>query len=296
MENGSPSLTAYMMAALRARHYISTPEPRILDDSLALRFCGMTQPDEAHLFAERMIEQLIEAGGRSAAETVVNDLTLVGCIRARYFEDRLAEMAGSGLDQVVILGAGLDSTAYRCSALAGRSAIFEVDHPATQVWKRRMLASNHVYLTQNLTFVPFDFERQSLRDALAVGGIRSDRITLFSWLGVQPYLTHEAVLSALDTVASFRGGSSLVMDLTLPTALSQDDVMAQAGREKLAAIGEPFLSAYSPSDFHSLLAEREFSQIEMIHFQDWLDRSRSRLGGSFKMGRWSSMLVAARVS
>jgi methyltransferase (TIGR00027 family) len=221
---------------------------------------------------------------------------VAGCARSRFFEDRLVEARARGVDQIVILGAGLDSTAYRCGALTEGATIFEVDHPATQAGKRKMLASMEMALPANLSFLPFDFEAQSLADALREGGVRSDQPAIFALLGVQPYLRDETVMATLDTIASFARGSEVVLDLIVSGGSAPDeDAMLAGSRQAMASAGEAFRSTYAPEHFAAQLRKRGFADVIMTSFQDWLRENADRLGGHYVKKRDTSMLVAARL-
>lgn len=142
----------------------------------------------------------------------------------------------------IILGAGLDSTAYRCADLTAGLQVFEVDYPATQTWKRKQLAASGVAIPDNLKFVAFDFERQTLAEALREGGVCSDAMSFFSWLGVQPYLDDQTVMATLEVIAPFAAGSELVLDLSTHVETVKNEVMAEGlrkAREALARSGEP---------------------------------------------------------
>jgi methyltransferase (TIGR00027 family) len=119
-------------------------------------------------------------------------------LRSRYVEDELDQAIKRGVSQYVILGAGLDSFAYRKRHLVDVLRVFEVDHPATQTWKRERLKAVGVDLPTNLTFVPLDFEKQSLIETLRMKGYRSDTPALFSWLGVVPYRRRKRYSASAD--------------------------------------------------------------------------------------------------
>ena len=119
--------------------------------------------------------------------------------------------------QLVVLGAGLDTYAYR-STLRDRLRIFEVDHPATQAWKRQRLDDAAIPIPSSLTFAPIDFERQTLAEGLAAAGFDSSQQTFFTWLGVVPYLTEEAVWATLGFIASLPNGAHVVFDYSDPPA------------------------------------------------------------------------------
>jgi methyltransferase (TIGR00027 family) len=111
----------------------------------------------------------------------------------------------------VILGAGLDSFVYRRLDLVKVLRVFEVDHPATQAWKRTRLQEAGIELPPNLSFVPVDFEQQSLIDSLRMSGYRTDTPGLFSWLGVTVYLTPDAIFNTLRTAAALAPGTEIIL-------------------------------------------------------------------------------------
>ena len=131
--------------------------------------------------------------------------------RSRYAEDRLAEAVAQGVTQYVVLGAGLDTFAYRNPFPALR--VFEVDFPATQVWKRTMLEEAAIALPSNLVFVALDFEHQTLAEGLTQAGLDLQKPAFFGWLGVVPYLTLDAFRATLSVVAQMPAGSAVTFRL-----------------------------------------------------------------------------------
>ena len=151
----------------------------MLDDTLALQLAG---------------KEGLSLRDRLRAEVRDDDLLAFSrwvCVRSRYAEDIVEQQAGTGVGQYVILGAGLDTFAYRRPGPGLR--VFEVDHPATQAWKQRGLAGLGVAIPDNLVFVPVDFERQELGPALEEAGFALAEPAVFSWLGVTMYLTPDAI-------------------------------------------------------------------------------------------------------
>src|SRR5205807_2417198 len=128
-----------------------------------------------------------------AADPSLRPMRLFVAARSRYSEDALAACVARGVQQVVVLGAGLDTFSLR-NPFAGQGVrVFEVDFPATQEWKRQQLKQAALAVPGWLTFAPVDFERQSVSDGLAQSGFRVDRPAFFQWLGVVPYLTRDAI-------------------------------------------------------------------------------------------------------
>ena len=160
MEEGRPSTTATIAAMIRAAHLLWDDVPTIFQDPLALGLSGVeSQGALQSTLRARQAEPYNYAGV---------------LVRQRYAEDELATAMKRGVGQYVILGAGLDSFAYRRPDLATLLRIFEVDHPATQQWKRARLGALSVHLPSNLTFIPLDFEQHTLADALPAGGHRPE--------------------------------------------------------------------------------------------------------------------------
>jgi len=283
---------------MRAHHYLFAQEPRVLNDPLAMRLAGMTSQTEVSAYIEGMVERLAQFGDRGAAEAVVQDGLICVCARSRIVEDELAASLARGMKQLIILGAGLDSTAYRCPDLTAGLHIFEVDHPATQAWKRERLASIGVSIPRNLSFVPYDFERQTMAEALTGGGVQTDLMSFFTWMGVQPYLTDDAVMSTLDVIASFPSGSELALDLMTPTEARQSEGMTAGMRQMLEVVaksGEPFKSSYAPDVFDAHLRQRGFARIDMIVFHDWFVRHSARFNGRFYTNVGPCIQVTAQV-
>ena len=264
MEEGKPSDTSTLAAVVRAAHLSWDAEPKILCDELALPFTGL--PNEAAL---RMAWDGLQAemAGRHDEEfgRIVLDLYRAFVIlRNRYAEDELDKAIANGITQYVILGAGLDSFAYRRPDLDGHVQVIEVDHPATQAWKRNHLEQIGVKTPGNLTFLPVDFERQDLRDALCAGGYDADRPGFFSWLGVTEYLGDDAIFSTFRCLASFAAGTEIVFEYAL------DDSLLDATGQRLMALsrelsrdrGEPFLSVFDPKILAGRLGDEGFDAVE----------------------------------
>jgi methyltransferase (TIGR00027 family) len=203
-----PSRTAVLTAVARVLQR-TEPRPWVMDDHLAL---GLAGPEGQALLARLRAE---------VPRTHLLAFSRWICVRARYAEDVVEQAAGGGLGQYVILGAGLDSFAYRRADLLDRLRVFEVDHPATQEWKRRRLTAIGVALPAGLVFAPVDFERQTLREGLERAGFDFGLPAIFSWIGVTMYLTLDAIHGTLVTVARCAAGSRLVLTYNQPpTALT----------------------------------------------------------------------------
>jgi methyltransferase (TIGR00027 family) len=163
----------------------------------------------------------------------------------------------------VLLGAGLDSFAYRQRDLSDDLRVFEIDHPATQQWKRARLGELNVTLPDNLTFVPMDFEKQTLREALRAGGYRMEEPAFFSWLGVTQYLTQDATLGTLQEVALLAPGSEIVFEYSVP-----EEQLDGAERQYLAwrkernrKRGEPWIGFFDPIQLVTHVQNLGFTEV-----------------------------------
>lgn len=201
MELGKPSRTAWAAAAHRAAHQI-LEQGRIFSDPLALRILGEDSKIAIH---------------RAEEEASSRRMRIFIAVRTRFAEDALAAAIAQGVRQLVVLGAGLDTYAYR-STRGNQLRIFEVDHPATQGWKRQRLEEVAIPLPNWLTFAPVDFERETLAEGLAAADFDSSQQTFFTWLGVVPYLTTSAIWSTLGFIASLPNGAHVVFDYGNPPA------------------------------------------------------------------------------
>ncbi len=213
MEASRPSGTAETTALMRALHLLLDDDPKIFADPLAEAFLS---PEQATVL--KTPPQIFQT-------PEMRSLRAVFVVRQRYAEDELAKAIARGISQYVILGAGLDSFAYRRSDLRQTLHVYEVDHPSTQQWKRQRLAELGIALPHNLTFIPIDFEVHTLAAGMAASPFKPHEPAFFSWLGVTQYLTTEAVLSTLQYVASSTApGSEIVFQIILsPSTLSAED-------------------------------------------------------------------------
>jgi methyltransferase (TIGR00027 family) len=245
-----PSVTAERVAMRRAAHQVLDVPP-IFEDPLASRIARLGADDLAREQAE----------GHARANRVRRALLAV---RSRYTEDVLAGLAAEGVDQYVILGAGLDTFAYRNPYPGLR--VFDVDHPATQAWKRERLVQTDIAVPASLTFAPIDFERERLSDVLMRGGFDPARPALFGWLGVVAYLELEAIRDVLRFVASCAAGSTIVFDYAIPPDRLQPHHRARfdelAGR--VASLGEPWRTFFDPADLEASLRGLGFSEVEDV--------------------------------
>ncbi|MFB9979631.1 SAM-dependent methyltransferase [Mesorhizobium kowhaii] len=251
MEDASPSKTALGVARLRALHQIS-PEAALFRDPYAIAILGESTPAE---------QQLAQEDNRSRR------MRLFVAARARFAEDWLAAAVRRGVRQLVVLGAGLDTFSLR-NPYPGL-AVFEVDHPATQAWKRKSIADAGLAEPPATTFVPVNFERQRLPEELASAGLKSTEPSFFMWLGVVPYLTKDAIFTTLSYIAGTLG-SEVVFDYSEPS--ENRDAAGQAAlafhAARVAAVGEPWISFFIPGELAKSLRDLGFDEIEDLESGD----------------------------
>jgi methyltransferase (TIGR00027 family) len=236
----SPSRTAMLAALARGLLRMEELPPWVLDDAFALLLIGPAWPDLRELISSLFPAQVL-------AETAA-----AVCTRTRYSEDRLA---AGGFAQYVILGAGLDSFAWRRPDLLRCLRVFEVDHPASQAWKLKRVKELALPRSDWQVFVPVDFEAEPVQEALRPAGFDWGQPALFSWTGVAPYLTAPAIESTLRTIAGAAAGSEVVFSYR-----AEDAVLDDVGKEFVriyaplaASLGEPVQPGWPVSEIERLI-------------------------------------------
>lgn len=257
---GEPSRTAWSAAMHRAAHQI-VDGATVFPDPVAVPMTGWS--------SRRIAEDAAEHPERRAMRAFI-------AARHRFARDVVRAVHARAADglQVVVLGAGLDTTAYQPNPPAGLQ-VFEVDHPATGAWKREHLTRERITPTLPVDYVGVDFETQSPDAALHAAGLDPARPVAVIWLGVLIYLTGAAVESAVGAMSTLsRAGVDLILDYPEPVGRLSDRAAATraAGAERVAGIGEPWLSSYSPQDLSALLARHGFEVVEDLDTADWVDR------------------------
>jgi methyltransferase (TIGR00027 family) len=248
LTEGKPSQTAQATANMRAAHQL-VDDPTIFDDPLALKIIGAQE--EAALRAN---------AGRGPGAPFRPFVAA----RSRFAEDELMKAVHRGVRQYVVLGAGLDTFAYRNPYPPSRLRVFEVDHPSTQVWKRALLFRAGIAIPASLTLAAIDFETQTLAGGLQQAGFRADVPTFFSMLGVVVYLTRDATMGTLKFVAARPSGSEIVFDYAIdPSAMNEEDRhLHDRVAQQLAARGEPFVSYFAPGPLAAELRGLGFTRVE----------------------------------
>ena len=274
MEQAERSRTVEIPAIMRALHQALDDDPKIFRDPIAPRLIDL---DNNQQWLTPLLNHPFARQWRAGF-----------ALRARYAEDCLAESVQRGAQQYVILGAGLDSFAYRQPPWASSLRIYEVDHPITQQWKRDRLSAAAIAIPSNLTFVPSDFENATIPDALRATGFSFGSQTFCSWMGVTQYLTREALESTLRVVLSLTPSSEIVLSFILPQeeiSGVEAEALAIAARRG-AEVGEPWLTRFGAGELAAKLRLMGFSQIIHLtpeearrrYFRDRKDGLKERRG------------------
>jgi methyltransferase (TIGR00027 family) len=248
MQQGQASVTALGAAGHRAAHQV-LERGLVFADPLALRILGPDAADAIALARERPERR---------------PLRLFIAMRSRFAEDSAAHAIENGVRQILVLGAGLDTFAYRLERTPDLR-IFELDHPATQAEKRRRLIEAQIAEPADVAYVAHDFEDGSMIEPLKAAGLDPDKRTFVIWLGVTPYLTEKAVFATLGELARWPGGAEVVFDYANPPHAIEQEAARDFHRElaeRVAASGEPFRCYFDSGKLHARARELGLSDIE----------------------------------
>jgi methyltransferase (TIGR00027 family) len=280
MNDGRPSTTALRVARRRAEHQ-TWDAPVVFTDPLAALILGA----EAEPIASTAPP---DEGTESHA------LRAFVAVRSRFAEDALAAAVAHGVRQYVILGAGLDTFAYRNPHHDAGLRVFEVDHPATQAWKRERVAEAKLAIPESLTFVPVDFARSGIERELEGAGFDRSAPAFFSWLGVTMYLLPEVVLALLRSIAEMPAPAGIAFDYRVPRPQDGDGLAAADPlAARVAAAGEPFRSAFEPRSLAADLRRFGFDRIEDLDGAAINERYYARRADGLRVRGGSAHLVSA---
>jgi methyltransferase (TIGR00027 family) len=282
LESGGPKPSAMLVAMQRAAHQL-LEQPLVLDDPLALQILGEAEANR------------LRADLANYRAPMAHGLRSSVVVRSRLAEDEWANANAKGVRQYVVLGAGLDTSAYRQTGRQGR--IFEVDLPATQAWKRARLAETGIAVPESLQFVPVDFESVSLAEGLAAAGFDASQPAYFSWLGVTMYLEEAAVVETLRFIAGCAKGSAVLFEYVVPMAglspmmrIAMEQMAAQ-----LAERGEPWKSYFEPDALADKVAALGFSQSRTWTPQELNERYLKDRSDGLHIGAGPGRLMLATV-
>jgi methyltransferase (TIGR00027 family) len=274
-----PDHTAVRVALWRALHVRADPPPHVIEDEVGLRLA-----DPGDDWRERP-DMDVEATRRIRASIVA---------RARFVEDVVAEQAGRGVDQYVVLGAGLDTFAQRRPELGARLTVFEVEQPGTQAWKRRRLTELGYDLPDWLRFVPVDFEGDWW-GRLAAAGLDTGRPAVVAATGVTMYLTRDAITTMFRLVAGLAPGSTLVTTFLRPPDDVEPEQRAQlqVAQRGARASGTPFLSFFTPEQLLALGRECGFREVRHVSAAELAERYFADRGDGVEPSRGEEVMVAS---
>ena len=247
-----PESTAVRVALWRALHAEIDPPPHVLEDEIGLQ---MVAPSDGW----RARPDMDPDGTRGFRASIV--------ARARFIEDLVAEQAGRGVSQYVLLGAGLDTFAQRRPEIASRMRVFEVDQPGSQAWKRQRLTELGYGVPDWLRLVPVNFEQNgSWWQQLAVAGFDPGQPAVVASTGVSMYLSKDATAATLRQLAGLAPGSALAMTFLLPRDLLGDADRAglQTADQGARASGTPFVSFYAPQEMLAMAREAGFADVRHV--------------------------------
>lgn len=284
MQESRPSKTANRVAMRRAAHQL-LDNPKVLDDPIAIPILGL------------------ESGADITQEpafmpaTAAKYMRAFMVVRSRFAEDELARAIARGATQYVILGAGLDTFAYRNPYSESALRVFEVDFPATQAWKREQLAAAQIAVPSSLTYAPVDFEKQTLAEGLREAGFAAGEITFFSWLGVIMYLTREAAMGTLKFIAATPPGGGVVFDYALSRAslnffqrIALDHLMRRVERA-----GEPFRLFFNQVELAAELRALGFTHIDDLGVAEINARYFANRSDGLRVGGGLGRLISATI-
>lgn len=267
MKAHKASISAKMICAYREVESMKQKEDRVCDDSYAALFCiGYNVTGKKWIPDKKMALWVLERILPGLHNSVV--------ARVRYFDDYLEDSLRRGLDQLVLLGAGYDTRAFRFPQLYKQGVnVFEVDHPATQQAKKSEIEKFAEKLPAvKVRYVPVDFQRDSLGQQLKEHGYQSEAKTLFIWEGVTMYITEDAVNETLQFIANNSGkGSSIIFDYLLLSAVQGKSSLIEAKRLQWLAArhGEPFTFVINPEQIESLMIQRGFREVVNVNGDDY---------------------------
>jgi len=274
-----PDSTAVRVALWRAQHVQIDPPPHVLEDEIGLK---LVAPSSAW---RNRPDMKGVAMARYRASVV---------IRARFVEDLVTEQLAYGVEQYVILGAGLDTFAQRRPEIASRLQIFEIDRPGSQEWKRQRLLELGYGIPKGLHLVPVDFE---VDDAwlkhLVAAGFNPSRPAVVASTGVSMYLTKEAIEATLQQVATFAPGSTVAMTFLLPPEpASRAKPAGRPAAKKETRSRKPFISFFTPQEMLALARKAGFKEAWHLSGTTLTERYFPNRPGGLPSSSAEEMLIA----
>jgi methyltransferase (TIGR00027 family) len=256
MPQKQPDNTALRTALWRALHVQIDDKPHVIEDEVGF---NLIKPEEG--WQERPDMKFT----KSLRASIV--------ARARFIEDLAKEQISKGVAQYVLLGAGLDSFAQRNAAICSHIDIYEIDQTDTLAWKKEKLIENGYRISNNLHFVPTDFETTSWLDQLISYGFDINQTAFVSCTGVTLYLTEEAIIDTLKKMTSLALNSTIAISFYLPLELleGEDKVLMEISIMGAAASGTPFVSFFAPEEIIKLAESVGLKNVKTISTRDMTD-------------------------
>jgi methyltransferase (TIGR00027 family) len=301
MKENQVSRTALMAAYIRSYHSIHD-SPKIFDDFLAYQ---LLTAEEHKSFQDYYLTLLKNSNIVSSNEQVISLGTIMQVMtasalilsRSRYTEDTLEEAVRHGVKQYVILGAGMDTFAFRRSEMLKQIEVFEVDHPDTQTFKRRRIAELGWECSPSLHFVPVDFTIDNLRKALFQSSYDPTALSFFSWLGVTYYLPKDALFDTLRTISDIApAGSKVVFDYYDTDIFNQDKVhpLMKTALKNLKRHGEPLKTVFNATTLATELAKvglHLHEQLDPNEIEERYFKKRSDLYHAFRYAHFGYVMT-----
>jgi methyltransferase (TIGR00027 family) len=274
-----PESSAARVALWRALHVELDAPPYVLDDRVGLQ---LVAPDPDW----RQRPDMNEYATSGVRASIV--------ARARYIEDLVAERAQHGVDQYVLLGAGVDTFAQRRPEIASRITVFEIDQPQPQAWKQQRLAELGFGPPDWLRFVPVNFEVNSWWERLLDNGFDANRPAVVASLGVSMYLTREATTATLNQTSALAPGSTLAMTFIQPLELvaPEERALHQATNAAARASGTPFISYYAPDGILEMARDAGFATVQHVTADDYTERYFANRSDGLRPFTTEELLVA----
>lgn len=278
MQPSTASKTALATSLMRALHTRADPN-RIINDPWGDRLVPEAARESIRQRATSAAMTVHGNAGDTDADACA-DAWLRGSAayasvitRSRYAEDTLHSAVARGCTQYVLIGAGFDSYALRTPQESAHLSIYEVDHQATQSLKRQRILECGLSVRDSVHFLAADLSTESLSAVLERSSFDSTKPAFFSWLGVTTYLTREANLESLRSIASSTtAGSELVFTYVDQAAFERDQIADTGMGKSVASIGEPFLSGFNPKTLAEDLCALGFALVEDLHIRQVLER------------------------
>ena len=271
VDPGKPSVSALEVTAYRAigaKH----PDPAIRNgDTLAERFLGSEERDILRKAQSDLVLNALAMDAESAWASlgIRRGFAQAVHVRTRHIDAMFEESLASGANQVVILGAGLDSRPYRFGTRLAAARVFEVDFPPTQEYKKKRVKEVVGSLPANVRYVPLDFTKDDLKTVLEAAGYDRRRKTIFIWEGVTFYIPEAAVDATLRFVAGHSGsGSRIVFDYFLASTLQSPHAPLKDVMNRLEAVKEPMIFGLPDEDRHGFVTKRGLTIVSDIHMSE----------------------------